>query len=309
MNKSKPRANLSIGPILFHWPSDKWRDFYFRIADEAPVDKVYIGETVCSKRAPFYEPIYTEVAERLQKAGKEIFFTTLAEVSVRLDRRTVESLCSLENAMIEANDVSALWHLSGRPHAIGPFMNVYSEDTLSFLVSKGAKHFCLPPEIPSSAIEVLGKKAAELGVTLETQVYGRVPLALSARCYHARAHGRTKDACMFVCEQDPDGMELKTLSGKPFLAINGIQTLSHTCLNLAQELPELEKMGVDTFRISPHTHDMVRTAEIFRRTLDKKISAKGAILQLEKMSGMPFSNGFYHKIEGFRWVEKEKRCA
>lgn len=303
------KTNIVLGPILFHWPSDKWRDFYLRIADEAPIDTVVLGEVVCSKRAPFYEPLYAEVAERMQKAGKKVTFSTLAEVTVRPDRKAVESICDLTDVMIEANDASALWHLAGKPHAIGPFMNVYHEDTLAFLASRGASHFCLPPELPAEAIAVLGKKAGEIGVTLETQAYGRIPLALSARCYHARAHGRTKDSCMFVCEQDPDGMELNTLSGKPFLAINGIQTLSHTCLNLMQELPALVKMGITSFRLSPHTHDMVRVAEIFRSALDKKISAKGALVQLENMAGIPFSNGFFHKTEGFRWIETHQMCA
>lgn len=301
------KTKLTLGPVLFHWPTDKWRDFYFRMADEAPVDTVYIGEVVCSKRAPFYEPLYAEISERLKKSGKKIVFSTLSEVTVRQDRRVVESLCGMEDKIVEANDASALWHLAGRAHFIGPFMNVYSEDTLTFLAGKGASHFCLPPELPVEALKTLGKKALELSVTLEAQVYGRIPLALSARCYHARAHGRTKDSCMFVCEQDPDGMSLKTLSGTPFLAVNGIQTLSHTCLNLVQELSELDAMGVKFFRLSPHTHDMVRVAEIFRYVLDKKISPEGALAQLEKIAMIPFSNGFYHKTEGFRWITRDKK--
>ena len=48
-------AELTLGPILFHWPADKKRDFYFQIADESPVDTVYIGEVICSKRSPFFE--------------------------------------------------------------------------------------------------------------------------------------------------------------------------------------------------------------------------------------------------------------
>lgn len=27
--------SLSMGPVLFLWDGPKWRDFYFRIADEA----------------------------------------------------------------------------------------------------------------------------------------------------------------------------------------------------------------------------------------------------------------------------------
>lgn len=291
-----------MGSIFFHWPEEKWRDFYFRLADEAPVDTVFIGEVICSKRAPFYEPLYHEVAQRLQNAGKKVIFSTLAEVTVRHDRKTVESLCAVNDWMIEANDASALWHLCGRPHAIGQMMNVYNEDTLAFLASKGAKRFCLPPELPADSIKKLCAQAKKLGVEIEVQVYGRVPLALSARCYHARAHARTKDGCQFVCNQDPDGMALETLEGKPFLTINGIQTLSHTCLNLVHELPELRTMGVSAFRLSPHNHDMVETAKLYCAALQGTIPADEVIARLKENSSMPFSNGFYHKIAGSSWA-------
>ena len=296
-------STLTLGTILFHWAPDKWRDFYFRIADEAPVETVYIGETVCSKRAPFYESMYLEVTERLQKAGKKVIFSTLGEVTGRLDRRVVESTCALSDNLVEANDTSALWHLSGRAHTVGPLMNVYNEDTLTFLANNGACHFCLPSELPVKTLASLGKRAKELNTTLEIQVYGRIPLALSARCYHARAHGRTKDSCMFVCEQDPDGMELKTLSGSPFLAINGVQTLSFTCLNLMQELRELTQLGIESFRLSPHTTNMVRIAELFKDVLEERTNAKSAVIQLKEINETPFSNGFYHDTEGFRWID------
>lgn len=47
------KATLALGPVLYLWQGQKWRDFYFRIADEAPVSHVYLGETVCSKRFHF----------------------------------------------------------------------------------------------------------------------------------------------------------------------------------------------------------------------------------------------------------------
>ena len=36
------RAELTLGPNLFNWAPEQWRDFYFRIADEAPVGIVYL---------------------------------------------------------------------------------------------------------------------------------------------------------------------------------------------------------------------------------------------------------------------------
>ena len=68
MTVQERAGSVTLGPVLFNWQPEAWRDFYFRIADEAPVSTVYIGETVCSKRAPLIEPHYAAVAERLAAA-------------------------------------------------------------------------------------------------------------------------------------------------------------------------------------------------------------------------------------------------
>lgn len=303
-------AELTIGPVLFHWPADKKRDFYLRIADEAPVDTVYIGEVVCSKRAPFFEKHYDEVAQRLHKAGKKIVFSSLAEIMIKRERQMTEGLCALKDFLVEANDSAALFHLRGKRHYVGPFVNVYNDITLTYLALNGAAHVTLPPELPAEALLILARKANVLDVSLEVQVYGRIPLALSARCYHARAHGRVKDNCQFVCEEDPDGMELSTLAGQPFLAVNGIQTLSHTCLNLLHELDDLKEMGIGAFRLSPHSHDMIETAKLFRSVLDGNMTADEATARLAAIGmNAPFANGFYHGAEGYRWLETGKEAA
>lgn len=297
-------ASLTLGPILFHWPAEQWRDFYFRMADEAPVDTVYVGEVVCSKRAPLNAPYFDVVLDRLQRAGKKVVRASLAQVALERDRQLVVQDMQETRVPVEVNDVSALWHLNGQGCHIGPFLNVYSEDSLAFVVRKGATHVTLSPELPESALAVLGPVAKKLGVTLEIQVFGRLPLALSARCYHARAHGRIKDSCRYACGDDADGMALKTLDGQPFLAVNGIQTLSYTCLNLMRELPALQKMGLSAFRLSPHSGDMVAIAGLFRDVLDGREDADSASATLSRLlpEKIPFSNGFYHKAEGWRWV-------
>ncbi len=294
-------VELTLGPVLFNWAPETWRDFYFRIADEAPVGTVYLGEVICSKRAPLFEPHLEPVAERLAAAGKTVVFSSLAEVMLKLDRKLIESACATDG-LVEANDASALRALRGRPHHVGPFMNVYNEETVRFLVERGARNICLPPEMPASAIGALSTAAAELDVSLEVQVFGRLPLALSARCYHARAHGRTKDSCLFICEEDPDGMELRTLDGRAFLAINGVQTLSYDYLNLIQALPELSAMGVARFRLSPHTCDMVEVAKIFCDALAGTSSAGEAASRLDAIPlPAPFSDGFYRGQPGYTW--------
>lgn len=301
------KPQLTIGPVQFHWPVPQWKDFYYRIADEAPVDVVYIGEVICSKRAPFYEPLYAEVSEYLQKSGKKVVFSTLAEVMIKHDRKMIAGMTSIENIPVEANDASALYYLSNKPHTIGPFMNVYNENTLTFLALNGADHICLPTELPEAALAILSKRANQLGVSTEVQIYGRIPLALSARCYHARAHGRVKDNCQFVCENDADGMELKTLKGQPFLAINGIATMSHTCLNLAQEIESLIGMGITHYRLSPHNHNMVEVAKLFRELLDNNADPLAITEKLKELRpDIPFSNGFFHRTQGYTWLDQRQ---
>lgn len=302
-------TNLSLGPVLFHWPVEQWLDFYKRVADEADIDRVYLGEVVCQKRAPFYEKHYFDVMERLQRAGKEVVLSTLAEVSLRHDRKCVASICDMEDVLIEVNDFSALPQLCGRMHAIGPYINVYNEGTLHLLAMRGAAHFCLAPEIPAESLAVLAKAAKDRALTTEVQVFGRVSLALSARCYHARAHGRTKDNCQYACGEDTDGMEVTTIDGRPFLAINGIQTLSYECLNMLQEIPALTRMGVDYLRLSPQNCDMVEVARIFREQLNRnKGASKTAIAKVAQVwPDTPFINGFFHKQPGQNWVVPNRK--
>lgn len=297
-------GDITLGPVLFNWVPEVWRDFYFRIADEAPVTTVYLGEVICSKRGPLFGPHIAEVTARLEAAGKTVVFSTLSEVVLKLDRRMVDSVCAPSDMLVEANDASALRHLQGRPHHIGPFMNVYNEQTLAFLAGRGARNVCLPSEMPASAIQAICDGSRDAGATIEVQVFGRMSLALSARCYHARAHGRTKDSCLFVCENDPDGLTLRTLNDRPFLAINGIQTLSYDYLNLINEMPDLRTMGVSRFRLSPHTCDMPAVTSIFRDVLDRRISTAEGAAGLEGMKLLaPFSNGFYCGKPGYQRLD------
>lgn len=296
MTEKTSRAKLTLGPVLFHWAPETWRDFYLRIADEAPVDSVCIGEVVCSKRAPFFEPVLAEVIERLEAGGKEVVHSTLALIMTEREMDSVRRLVAEKDLFIEANDVSALSLLSGRHHAVGPYVNVYNEDTLAYLARHGATRVSLPGELSAESIAAL---ASANGPELEVHVFGRLPLAIAARCFHARSRHLSKDGCRYVCAEDPDGMDVETLDGEPFLAVNGTQTLSYTWFNLAGELAELRQMGIHRFRLSPQDTDMVAVARIFRDLLDGRCEPQDVIDSLRGLAGgTPFSNGFYYGVEG-----------
>jgi collagenase-like PrtC family protease len=289
---------LTLGPLLFNWPAERKRDFYFRIADEAPIDVVYLGEIVCSKRAPFFKPFLPEIAERLARAGKEVVWSTPILIETRREIAEMRELAEDQGLAIEANDLGAAALLAGRRHCIGPTINVYNEATLAFLARRGATRFTLPWELPADAIGRL-RQAAGANVEIEASAFGRMPLAISARCYHARANGLSKDSCRYVCEADPDGMELRTLDDQPFLAVNGTQTLSHRYLNLLGELPALGRLGVSLLRLWPHDMDMTEVAGLFRAVADGRMDPPEGYAALARLAPtIAFANGFYHGVAG-----------
>ncbi|HJN60794.1 MAG TPA: U32 family peptidase [Alphaproteobacteria bacterium] len=295
-------AALSLGPLLYNWPAEDIRDFYFRIADEAALERVYLGEVVCSKRTQLFERYLPEVAERLGAAGKEVVHSTLALIMSEREMDAIRSLAEIPDILIEANDIGSAALLAGRPHVIGPFVNVYNEDTLEYLARHGAGLVSLPWELPAPAIAALAKAAT---IPLEVQIFGRIPLAISARCYHARRYGLHKDGCQYVCADDPDGMAVETLDGEDFLAVNGTQTLSHTIGALMPELADLRENGIQNFRLWPHAIDMVAVAQIFRDLLDGRKAVDEAWRGLADIADLaPFSNGFYHDGEGAALVRQ-----
>jgi collagenase-like PrtC family protease len=294
------RSAITLGPILFNWTADQWSDFYARIADEAPVDRVCLGEVVCSKRLPFYVDRIPQAIERLRRAGKTVVLSSLALVTLKRERQMCADLAASGEVEIEVNDLTMLAHLAAdRPFAAGPLINIYNEGAVDFLVRHGAVHLCLPPELPLASLSVIAQAAADRAVTAEVWAFGRIPLAISGRCYHARVHGLTKDNCQFVCGEDPDGLKVTTLDGCDFLAINGVQTLSFTYCNLIGDLDRLCAAGIRSFRLSPHDCDMVAVAALFRQALDGGLDGGTAIDRLVALLPQAgFSNGFLAGAHG-----------
>ncbi|MCE8538109.1 U32 family peptidase [Ruegeria pomeroyi] len=296
-------TKLTLGPIAYHWSAEWRRDFYAHIADEAPVDEVYLGEVICSKRAPFHETDLPATIERLERAGKTVILSSLAEVMLKRERKATEELAAIEAPEIEMNNAAGLFARGKRPHRIGPFLNAYNETTIAWMAGQRATHVCLPAEMPAAAIAIATQAARDAGLGVEVQVFGRASLAVSARCYHARAHGRTKDNCQFICEEDQDGMPLRTRDGRPILRINGIQTQSESYVTLLPEVPQLVADGVTHLRLMPQAVDMVAVARLFRDATDDRLSVQEADARLAALVGdAGLSNGFYHGVAGYRRI-------
>ena len=289
---------LTLGPVLFNWPTGTWVDFYARIADEADVDRVSVGEVVCSKRTPFRDDALPAVIERLERAGKQVVYATLAMPTSVREMRAIAEIIEA-GYLVEANDTATIHLLAGRPHVTGPFLNIYNEAALALHLRLGATSICLPPELPLDAV----RRLAAGNAATEVLVFGRAPLAISARCYHARVHGLSKDSCQFVCERDADGMDVQTIDGRTFLAVNGVQTLGHAVTAAAHQIGDLREAGVASLRLSPHTCDMVAVARVFRGLADARIAPAEAMAHLAALP-LPgsLSDGFLRGLAGARQV-------
>jgi hypothetical protein len=120
----------------------------------------------------------------------------------------------------------------------------------------------LPPlEADRRLIETL-HRSRPAGVETEVFVFGKLPLAFSARCFTARHYNLNKDDCQFKCLDHPEGMTLRTREGQPFLTINGIQTMSAQTCNLLAQVPEMLAMGVEVVRISPQPRAWPRSSPL-----------------------------------------------
>ncbi|NKL21154.1 ubiquinone anaerobic biosynthesis protein UbiV [Rhizobium leguminosarum] len=300
-----PKPSLSLGPIYYLWDGPKWRDFYFRIADEAPVTHVVLGETVCSKRQHFTEPHLADVVDRLEAAGKRVTLSSLAMVTLERESQHVRSLVCDSSHPIEANDLAALGLLRGTPHSIGPLVNVYNATAARVLAARGAENIRLPPELPMRSICTLAAEMPDF--SFEIFAFGRMPVAISARCAHARSKGLTKDNCQFICSEEPDGLPLRTLDSQSFLVLNGVQTMSHSCVALVKELREIASAGISRIRLSPQDCDMVAVAQIYDAVLSGRLDSGEALTRLVAVyPSTPFSNGFYHQEKGAAWVARAR---
>jgi collagenase-like PrtC family protease len=252
-------------------------------------------------RGRLLEAHLPEIVDRLNAAGKEVVRSTLALVTSAREMNAIKANIGHEQ-LIEANDVASLQSLKGSPHVIGPFINVFNETTCDFLVRNGAKRIVLAVEASAAAIGIIAAKAS--AIETEVMVFGRQPLSVAMRCYHARSHGLTRDSCQFVCGLDADGLPADTIDGQPILTVNGTQTMSHGYGVLLNELGRLQRMGVSHFRLSPQDVDMVQVAALYRAVLDKKSTATEALGKLKTLTAeVPFINGFIHGCEGLSWVE------
>lgn len=291
---------ISIAPVPYYWDRNTILDFYKKV-QLLPVDIVYLGETICSKRRVLDLEDWLEIADALTSSGKEAVMSTLALIEAESELSYLKRITGINHYKVEANDISAVQLLSGNTSfVIGPHINVYNDRTLSFLHELGARRWVVPVELQHQTVtDVLLNRPPDLEV--EITGYGRLPLAFSARCFSARAYNLAKDECGFVCSRHEDGLLLETQDGQPVLVINGIQLQSSKVQNLVGYLTELVSTGIDIFRIVPRKDGIEETVNIIRRAMDRSLSPDVAAMNLENSQPFGCCNGYFNGNEGIGW--------
>ncbi|MGC8517298.1 MAG: ubiquinone anaerobic biosynthesis protein UbiV [Steroidobacteraceae bacterium] len=284
---------LSVGPLLYYWERERVFAFY-RMLASAPIDCVYLGEVVCSKRRALKHEDWAAIGRDLADAGKEVIFSTLALMEAESELSALARLAA-GNVTIEANDMAAVHLADGRPFVAGPHLNVYNGPTLRLLGALGARRWVAPLELDTAAIaDLLTERPQEM--ECEVFAYGRMPLAFSARCFSARVRRRNKDECDFVCGEEPDGLTVYTREHQPLFALNGVQTQSAQVRNLLTSIGELQSAGVQMLRISPHSHEAVPFTEVieaFAQAVrgDQAVQCPASALPGGYCSGPMFESG------------------
>ena len=139
---------------------------------------------------------------------------------------------------------------------------------------------------------------AAFGLPLEVNIFGRVALSISSRCFIAHNLNIERDDCKLACFKHNAGFNALSEQQELF-NLNGMQVQSAKIYNLIKEIPDLQTIGVHNFRINP-------TPEFSLNQISSLITAQLNPTPdnfLAEQQNKLFANGFYHNQEGYKFIK------
>ncbi|WP_095143414.1 U32 family peptidase [Pseudomonas sp. Irchel s3b6] len=294
---------LSLGPVLYYWDKEQVGRFYAEMSN-LPLDVIYLGETVCSKRRALSLDQWLGLGRELQACSQaQLVLSSLTLIEAASELSSLRRLCDNGELLVEANDMGAVQLLAERklPFVGGPALNLYNGHALAQLQDSGMIRWVPPVECSAALIRAVLEQVRELGrevPQVEVFAYGHLPLAYSARCFTARAENRPKDDCQFCCINYPDGLALSSQDGQALFTLNGIQTMSAEVTNLLADYPGLVASGADIVRLSPRAQGMAEVIAAWQRVR----LGEAPPLFVEGC------NGYWHGQAGMLRVEEAGLC-
>jgi collagenase-like PrtC family protease len=274
---------ISLGPLQYYWERETVFNFYDAMA-AAPVDVVYLGEAVCSRRHELRLSDWLDIARRLRSAGKEVVLSTQVLLESGAEVGTMHKITGNGDFLVEANDMGAVQCLSGKvPFVAGPHLNIYNLPTLQWMAGLGATRWVIPLEMKRSDLAVI-QQGLPAGMQTEVFAYGR------------------KDDCRFSCLDHPDGLMLKTREHEEFLVLNGTQTQSARVYNLVDSLDDMQSLGVHMARLSPQSQHMADVVAVFDAARTHKLTPQDALARLQPLMPDRGCNGYWHGQPGLDQV-------
>ena len=245
---------LTLGPLQYFWPRERVLAFY-REAAGWPLDVIYLGENVCSKRR--------ELAHRATGSRSPTSSPTAGARSCsprsRCSRRSRSSpRCAGWWRTAAAASRPTTWPRCSCCASAACASSAARRSTstttrrCACCCEDGLERLVLGVEHGRDAGRASSAPAAWPLPELEVAVWGRLPLSYSARCFTARALDLAKDDCGFRCIDYPDGLPLASRDGQPFLTINGISVQTRRPLRpRARAARTCAAAGISLARIYP----------------------------------------------------------
>ena len=290
---------LTLGPVPFLWDRKRLYRFYEAVA-QTPVQRVYVGEVVCSKRAFLGPQDLLRLGALLEGAGKELVVSTPGILTHPEEMDAVRALLDLPYPL-EANHLGVLhlaWKAGRQDVVAGPHIAIYNGETARWMAQRGVSRMVFLPELPFRTLRAICEATPQF--PKEIQVFGPLPLAFSWRCYTARAMALPKSRCGIVCKEYPEGMPLETLEGQPIFNINGTQLISAQRHCLLEHLDQVRTLGIQGLRLVPDGEGILKTIHLFHDVLQGRLTPQEALQALPE--GPSLSNGWFFGRPGWEYV-------
>lgn len=216
-----------------------------------------------------------------------------------LNQMNIDGLIIADPGILLMADETGFNH----PLHLSTQMSTLNSKAVKFWKSHGVKRIILARELSGTELRKIRQRCDDM--ELEVFVHGAMCMAYSGRC-NLSLYMLERDANQGQCAQPCRwNYDLERDRSRNNIEIEndqrGMYILNAKDLNLSSRIEELIVMGMDSFKIEGRnktSYYIANTVRVYRYLIDKvlygsEIKGIDHILELEKVSHRPYSEGFY----------------